>query len=593
VRVRLASIKTGRSGSRASDERNFDVPSFRIGRGTENDLCLNDLSLSLNHLQLEMRGRDLFVVQRGAGNVLVNGREVEEKEIGTGDEIRIGRFELRVVEPPAGVDVSLELEERERLVESRAALDKRTRIGVERGLFTRRKLFWALCLAAGGLGYAVSRDSARYEEAWNSGPISRKHAFIANDCKRCHETAFEPVSNGACLTCHAAVGHHTEAVIRPTRLSEARCASCHVEHNGLRGLAALGSGLCSECHTDLAALVPDTELGDASDFHSRHPQFRLRLASEAPGGARRPEYREWRSDLRESPGVRFSHLRHVGKSVTQPEGKGSDHLDCGRCHSLDAGGMYMRPISFKALCQDCHSLAFDDVFGDRQAYHGDPVKMRKELIEAYSNLLLEGSSQQNDLPRARRPSIFVRPGQQLTQKERQIVYRWAVDQAEHAEERLMGRDGECARCHEPSLSSARDGGRGLQPVSIPSVWMPKSAFRHETHAPFPCRDCHPAAAVYDPDPDAATPRPAWSFPESRPYALFTSGELAKLEGLTASKNAQDILVPGIDRCRDCHGGATAAPPLVASECVLCHPFHRAESGPMGAPVRETTVERLE
>jgi hypothetical protein len=589
VRVRLTSIKTGRSGSKTSDERDLDVPSLRIGRGTENDLCLNDLSLSLNHLRLEMRGRDLFVVRTGAGEVLVNGRAAEEEEIGTGDEIRIGRFELRVVEPPTGADVSLELEERKRLGEARSELDARTRIGVERGFFTRRKLVWTLCLAAAGLGYAVSRDWARYEKAWNSGPISVKHAFIANDCKRCHETAFEPVPNTTCLTCHAAVGHHTPEIIRPARLSEARCASCHVEHNGLRGLAALGSGLCSECHADLAGLVPDTEVDDASDFHSRHPQFRLRLASGTPNGARRPEYREWRRDLRESPGVRFNHLHHVGTSVPHPDGE-SAHVDCGRCHALDAGGMYMRAVSFEENCQSCHSLDFDDAFGDLQAPHGDPVEMRRWLRGLYADRLLQ--AQLPELPRSRRPSIFVRPGQQLTQREREIVYRWVEEQMVQADQHLMGTDGECARCHEPSVSPAKDGGRGLQPVSIPTVWMPKSGFRHETHSPFACRDCHPAAAVYDPDPEAATPRPAWSFPESRPYALFTPSEIAA-KGLSASTSAQDVLVPGIDTCRECHGGATARPPLVASECVLCHPFHRSESGPMGTPIRETTAERLE
>ena len=37
-----------------------------------------------------------------------------------------------------------------------------------------------------------------------------------------------------------------------------------------------------------------------------------------------------------------------------------------------------------------------------------------------------------------------------------------------------------------------------------------------------------------------------------------------------------VLIPGIERCQTCHGGARASSPMVPSECVLCHPFHRRE-----------------
>jgi hypothetical protein len=116
-------------------------------------------------------------------------------------------------------------------------------------------------------------------------------------------------------------------------------------------------------------------------------------------------------------------------------------------------------------------------------------------------------------------------------------------------------------------------------VEVAAVWMPKSEFRHVTHAPFACRDCHAAAAGYDPEDAQAGERPAWSLPGAGPYALFTPAELRE-RALQPSESAEDVLLPGIATCRSCHGGASAAPPLVASGCVLCHPFHRAEHGPL-------------
>jgi hypothetical protein len=36
-------------------------------------------------------------------------------------------------------------------------------------------------------------------------------------------------------------------------------------------------------------------------------------------------------------------------------------------------------------------------------------------------------------------------------------------------------------------------------------------------------------------------------------------------------------MPQIARCRECHGGAAATPPKVASDCASCHRFHGGNS----------------
>ena len=111
----------------------------------------------------------------------------------------------------------------------------------------------------------------------------------------------------------------------------------------------------------------------------------------------------------------------------------------------------------------------------------------------------------------------------------------------------MVEEGRCSLCHEVVQDAAGDW--TVQPVALTAKWLPKAAFDHQAHRPFACESCHEAAA--------------------------------------ASKVATDVLIPGIKTCRECHGGARARPPAVASDCVSCHSFHRADQGLIGLVARES------
>ena len=91
----------------------------------------------------------------------------------------------------------------------------------------------------------------------------------------------------------------------------------------------------------------------------------------------------------------------------------------------------------------------------------------------------------------------------------------------------------CGYCH--TIEAAPDTDKGgvftvLRP-NIPSRWLTKAVFNHDTHRIMDCKECH-ASAV-------------------------------------SSESAADINLPGIKTCRECHsprGGAT-------DSCVLCHVYH--------------------
>lgn len=566
MRVRLIHTSTRPSGAVARREDQLNVEALFIGRGTDNDVSLPGLTISLHHATIHQRGAKLVIEAEEGRDVRVNGRTVASRKLGARDVIQIGRFELRMVPAQASEDLALEIVEAIQRGGELEELHKRTTRGIEQGWITRRKLSWAAVIAVLALCLAAPFGSSRLESIWLSGKISSKHAFFGQDCSACHD-AFERVRDESCLECHSEISSHTLADFEIAELAGSRCASCHLEHAGGAGLAAIDQALCVGCHGNLDRQLASTTLPPASDFAEIHPEFRL-FVVETPGAEHRGVL--WSAMLRENSGLRFNHLRHVGKQVPQPTGD-PQHLRCDACHGMDAAAKTMLPVSFEEHCSRCHELGFDERLPEALAPHGDPASMRQTIARMYSDAVLRGEVRDARAPRAVR---LARPGRELTSDEARVVSEWVDQQVARADRWLMEQPGECARCHELADAPARDGGIDIGAVEVAAVWMPKSEFEHGTHSPFPCADCHPAAAVYSPDEDTRGERPAWSESGARPYGLLTPEELQSRHGVAPSEDAGDILIPGIDRCRSCHSGRAEQQYKVTSECVMCHSFHR-------------------
>jgi hypothetical protein len=155
-----------------------------------------------------------------------------------------------------------------------------------------------------------------------------------------------------------------------------------------------------------------------------------------------------------------------------------------------------------------------------------------------------------------------------------MIRDWVEAKLAQTENRFYGRSGTCRTCHVALPGLASDGGMGVQAVQIQTVWAPRIAFSHDSHVPFPCARCHPAAAVFEPD--SELPRPEWSLAGSIPYGLLSRDETTSI-----SESSGDILIPSIETCRECHAGANASGRgVVPSPCSMCHPFHAREHGPM-------------
>jgi len=568
MRVRLTEIRLRPTGKKVRLDRDIDVESLFVGRGPDNDLSLKGLTISLHHATIRTSDGRLYVEAAAGQEVNVNGLVTGGERLGIGDRLRIGSWELRILEPDTNFDLALEYEEIDRADSERSALDARTKLGLEVGALARRPLSWLAMALVFGIFLLVPLVWKPAQLRWTTGSVSSGHAYIESECQECHSGFFRSVQNNECVTCHYDIGRHVSVDLAVNELENASCASCHLEHRGREAsLADRGSDFCSDCHDDVSRVVPESALRRVTDFGTDHPPFELAVVTDS---LEAPIRTLVTPDLVEDSGLEFDHFLHVGDTVTDLDDV-ERFLSCGGCHRPEAGGDRMKPVVFEDHCRDCHALKFDSKLPTEFAPHGDAGEIRAYLRKFYWDRSLSGAVEDESAPaRLRRR----RPGASRNAEESTMIRNWVEAKLADTEKRFYGRSGTCRGCHvvEPGLAS--DGGLGVKAVQIQTVWAPRIAFSHASHVPFRCAQCHAAAAVSDPD--SELPRPEWSLAESIPYGLLSRDESASI-----SESAGDILIPSIETCRECHAGANASGRgVVPSPCSMCHPFHASELGPM-------------
>ncbi len=67
-----------------------------VGRNPDSDVFLDDITVSRAHATIERRDGDGFFVRDGGSlnGTYVNGEQVDETKLATGDEVQIGMFKL-------------------------------------------------------------------------------------------------------------------------------------------------------------------------------------------------------------------------------------------------------------------------------------------------------------------------------------------------------------------------------------------------------------------------------------------------------------------------------------------------------------------
>ncbi|MGV3743469.1 MAG: cytochrome c3 family protein [Burkholderiaceae bacterium] len=385
----------------------------------------------------------------------------------------------------------------------------------------------------------MARDSS-----WNPGTLASSHQPWANDCKVCHSTPFAMVKNEDCTACHKNMADHAAPEIAKfSELHEMRCASCHSDHKGPMGLVAQNRNFtsenCSDCHADIKESYPKTQTQNVSDFAKEHPPFRIQHTSfnESDRFVRTRQVKG--IALREPTSLKFPHDVHLAKGgVNSPKGK--VNMECKNCHSPTPDGIGFKAVTMKADCQSCHDLKFEPSVSSREVPHGSEQDVLNTLREFYSYVGMHKVP--IDKPAPDRGVSLIRPGKEERTPSFVNAPGDVKSRAAAAATELFEKTS-CVICHEVTrVPQADASGKKISdmpswkitPVAKKHAWMPKSRFSHEKHMTAECTDCH---------------------------------------GAPSSKDAEDVLMPEIGVCRDCHAGRAPEKNKLASDCGVCHGFH--------------------
>ena len=464
---------------------------------------------------------------------------------------------------------------------------------------------------ASGLGWDVrnwSRWAERSRSLATHGAVARVHATWENQCETCH-VPFTPIgqtqwttsfvgestkSDAKCQACHAGPPHHAsqDPNDKDALLS---CAGCHHDHRGRdASLVRLTDDHCTQCHADLTA-GSHIKQGYTSEVAAKVTRF----------DANPDHHPEIQATTATDPGrLKFNHARHLSKGIAPPDGgsvwtlaqfaspddrkryqqyadrvDGNITLDCAACHWLDgeesgtspatsfgsparlaparSGGQFYLPITYENQCRACHPLNFDPASPELVMTHRiQPGEVHKTLWEIYAAQFLTQNPALLDRFSPPQKAWKV-PGRAESDEERKA--REEVERKVRNAEKILFGAKKCGECHayeskgQPVAQINVDDGKPeavtIPPVNVPEVWLRTARFDHTAHRAVDCKQCHERAY-----PDVAN----------------------------ASTSSQDVLLPSIKTCAECHAprgrGSDAQTVLGGAgfDCTECHRYHNAD-----------------
>jgi hypothetical protein len=344
----------------------------------------------------------------------------------------------------------------------------------------------------------------------------------------------------------------------------------------------MSSTECVRCHYDLRKHTRDghTEFERrVTEFHIDHPEFKARekqepgklhfsharhLAEGMPlvksdGTPSADAVRIWKyADIRnESDRLRYWKQRHADATTIPPDQLDSPvQLDCAACHRLESADFgisaprrhtsglhstaestkYMLPITYENHCQACHPLGFEETAESTETVpHGIQVADVRRILEGvFVDRFLAGRAPPAPSPQplSSRPM----PGRTVGE-EPQRAQVFIDKQIQDAETYLFGTAG-CKRCHgdpDKPLES-------IELTGVPDVWLAHAIFDHAAHRALDCEACH--------------------------------------VGVKQSTSERDVLLPGIEICRECHAPATRSGTVAKGgarfDCTECHRYHNGD-----------------
>ena len=541
----LIQITRNHRGQAIRNERSILCEEIQIGRASECKIHLPDHRVNLHHAVIKHSDVGRLYIECEGPSLDINGSFEHYAELTPGTRILIGPYELIVEAGPSNEILVLSYELIHPLADvNLASTAKASTTLAGTGLSKRKPALWLAALVAFAflilpVTYALSPKLHKFLErlpmtpdgSWDAGQMSPGHRALSTKCNTCHQLPFKAVPDKACKNCHQSVANHIkDDVLHERVFKNKRCAECHLDHRGQKGLVRHDTPQCVACHGNIKTRDAQTKLPNIHDFSVDHPAFHLMIRT-GPG-----EYDTKRvlqtdkANLVEKSGLKYSHEVHFDKALIELPGSADTRdIQCDDCHKMDDAGVGFEPMTMAMTCQqsNCHALDFSPRVEGRQVPHAAEKTVMTALREFYasraiSETYLEGVTI-DDLRRAR---------------------NWARTQADSNAKFLFSeaREGTCLECHEVSYDdNNKKVPWQVTPVRVTDHWFPKSRFPHIKHRTTKCTACH---------------------------------------DVMHSDKSSDVVIPTIVKCKECHVGSKQAISRVSSTCDTCHIFHGDVAQPL-------------
>ena len=557
------------SGGHSDSEYSLD----KVMLGSASDAHIQLPLLELRHATIELAKDGLLIRSITGEELQVNGNPVKRATLRVGDLIEFPHATLQVEDAPGGFDGMLTV----RRVAGHVSILSSHKLDLKDTILAKRAVSWlgAVVVLVGmfGLPLLFSGEKAAdspvasivSDYVWSSGELHAAHQLVTGDnCAGCHGAPFERVQNDACVACHGTIQDHVTSNFLASSSGAAgaldlggdaneRCGTCHREHNEPTTLVRDADSDCVTCHAaeggihreiDPLATVQGFEKGTHPSYEYMLPRFNLQ---EFSGSGEQAWQLEAVSDSRlgdapESSQLLFPHDMHLDPGEVTDQASG-EALTCGSCHTMSVDGEHFLPVDMETHCQDCHQLDFDESDPDRSLPH---ARLR-EAVFALEGMLLKKYFDPDDtgdlfayrkLPDRpeRSTGCTDAPDVCVEQDLKRIV-----------DAQFSGQIG-CAACHSFERQDALDieDQYWVHPVKLPQDFVPDARFDHVAHQ-----------VLRDADSDEL---------------LVGDGACQTCHAAGSSDKAQDLLMPPMETCYQCHGDRESDA-QVALACIDCHEYH--------------------
>jgi hypothetical protein len=328
-----------------------------------------------------------------------------------------------------------------------------------------------------------------------------------------------PYTAGAISTPHAFLGkncatcHGGQAGIAK-RVTDQACASCH--DAPLHSAQQVSAPQCGDCHVEHRGVLRLTG-GQDRECLRCHSDLKTKNAALTVDGhidsfATHPQFAAVKAG-KDPVGFKFNHAKHMaemGQKCSDCHTAAPQDASASQPHSHVSSRALMTNPTYAATCMPCHALTFDDKDTDA-APHDKPavvVAFVKDSLAKY---------------------IAAHPGDLGKNGTPGSVSAWVAFKVNAAEKQLWSTT--CEHCH--SMGPADGSGLPtVPPAKATARWFTKASFDHSAHQELTCESCHAAA--------------------------------------TKSTASSDMLLPGIETCRNCHNSGEA---WGGNTCSTCHRYH--------------------